>query len=116
MATLHDDADDGIDEMYEDWKGAATYYPMSGSTPSSVDLFILVDEQEGSNDNSFENSAETAKIWIKKADLVIIRTRNTSNPVPENETIYFRGETWRVKEILKNIKYEWQLEVEKEKR
>ncbi len=102
-------------EMYDLDGIPATFYPQPGSNPKKKDITILHDDQEGNNTNTFDNTAESGEIWIRQSELVIVRTSNKNDPVPEYEKIVFFDRTWILKEILKTTKTEWKLLVEKER-
>ncbi|MCK5606425.1 hypothetical protein KAR91_31275 [Candidatus Pacearchaeota archaeon] len=96
---------DGID---------AVYYPQAGSTPGSVSLTILKDEQDGDGEYPWNSTDKTATIRIFKDDLVVIRSDNTQAPVMEKERLTFSGYYWRVKQMIEDCLYEWHLMVERE--
>ena len=96
---------DGID---------AVYYPQERSTPGSVPLKILKDEQSGDGEYPWNSTDKNATIRIFKDDLVVLRSDNTNEPVMEKEKLTFSGFFWRVKQMIEDCRYEWHLLVEKE--
>lgn len=92
----------------------AVYYPQPRSTPGSVPLNILKDEQSGDGEFPWNSVDKNATIRIFKEDLSVIRTDNTNEPVMEKERISFSGFFWRVKLMIEDCLYEWHLMVEKE--
>ena len=114
MSDFEDRMQVARDKVYFKAGVSATYYPVAGSFPASKSITILKDEQRGSGENHWENSAQSSVIWIRKSELVIVRKSGTANPVPEKEKIEFGGQTWRVVKILEDTENEWRLQVEKD--